>query len=164
MELLKLLNTNELVAQIACFLLFLLIMRTFLWKKFLAILDKRRDTFSSELKRIEEAKSTLSRIKSEYENKLSGIDAEAQVKIREAMARADELADEIIAKAELGSENIINSARAALKDELTKAMDELKNDVVSLSIQIAEKVVQEKLSVESDRALVEDFIKGIDKK
>jgi F0F1-type ATP synthase membrane subunit b/b' len=35
---------------------------------------------------------------------------------------------------------------------------------VDLAIQAAEKVIQEKLSEKSDRRLVEDFIKGIEKK
>jgi F0F1-type ATP synthase membrane subunit b/b' len=42
--------------------------------------------------------------------------------------------------------------------------EELKDDIVDLTIRVAENVIQEKLSEESDRRLVEDFLKGIEKK
>lgn len=164
MELLKLLSANELVAQIICFLVFLLILRTFLWKRFLGILDKRREAVSSEFKRIDESKETLARIKEEYEKKLSGIDNEAKAKIREAIDEGHRLAEELRAKAELDSEEIIRRAKANIKDEFAKAKEELKDEIVDLTIQAAEKVLQEKLSEKSDRRLVEDFIKGIEKK
>ena len=164
MGLLKLLNANELIAQIISFLIFLAIMRIFLWKRFLGILDKRREAVSSEFKRLDESKEALSRIRSEYEKKLAEIDVEAKEMILKASDNGRKAADQIIAKAELDSENIIEKAKANIKDELAKAKDELKNIVVDLTIQVAEKVIQEKLSEKSDRKLVEDFIEGIGKK
>lgn len=164
MELLKLLSANELVAQIICFLVFLLIMRTFLWKRFLGIIDKRREAVSSEFKRIEDAKESLARIREEYEKKLAGINEEAKERIRAAMDQGHKLAEELRAKAELDSEEITRRAKANIKDEFAKAKEELKDEIVDLTIQAAEKVLQEKLSEKSDRRLVEDFIKGIGKK
>jgi F-type H+-transporting ATPase subunit b len=164
MGLLKLLNTNELIAQIIAFLIFLAIMRVFLWKRFLGMLDKRREAVSSEFKRIEESKEALLRIRSQYEKKLAEIDVEAKGMILEASARGRGLADQIIAKAGRDSEKIIENAKANIKDELAKAKDELKDKVVDLTIQAAEKIIQERLSEQSDRKLVEDFIEGIDKK
>ena len=164
MELLKLLSANELVAQIICFLVFLAILRTFLWKRFLDILDKRRETVSAEFKRIEDAKESVARIKEEYEKRLSGIDDEARAKIRKAMDEGRKLAEELRAEAELDSEKIIERAKANTKDEIAKAREELKDEIVDLTIQAVEKVIQEKLSEESDKRLVEDFIKGIEKK
>ena len=164
MELLKLLNASELAAQIICFLIFLAIMRTFLWKRFIGILDKRREAVSSEFKRIDEAKDTLSRIKSEYEKRIADINDEAKVIIREAASEGQKLAEEIRSKAEQESEKIIEKAKVNIKYEIAKAKEELKDSVVDLTIQAAEEVIQEKLSEKSDRRLVEDFIKGIEKK
>lgn len=164
MEMLKLLSVNELVSQIICFLIFLGIMRVFLWKRFLAILDKRSQTISSEFKKIDEEKDAASRIKSEYEAKLSSIDAEAKVIIRDATVRANKLSDEIRAKAQIDSEKIVENARFNIAEELTKAKENLKTTIVNLTIQVAEKVIQEKLSEDDDRRLVEDFIEGISKK
>ncbi|MFH1190412.1 MAG: F0F1 ATP synthase subunit B [Candidatus Omnitrophota bacterium] len=164
MELLRLLNANELIAQIIAFLVFLAIMRVFLWKKFLGVLDKRREAVADEFKRIEESKETLSRIKNDYENKLSEIGVEAKKMIQEASDEGRKSADQIIAKAERDAEKMIENAKESIKDEMAKAKEELKDKVVDLTIQVAEKIIQEKLSEKSDRKLVEDFIGGIGEK
>ena len=164
MELLKLLNTNELVSQIICFLLLLAILRVFLWKRFLDILDKRREKISSEFGRIEEAKELVSNIKSEYEKKIAEIDAEARLKIQEAMAEARRQGDEIRARAERDGDKLLDNAKTNIKDELAKAKEELKDSVVDLAIQVAEKVTQEKLSEAGDRRLVEDFLDRVENK
>ncbi len=164
MGLLSLLNTNELVAQIICFLILLAIMRKFLWKRFLGILDKRKETISSELKVAEDAKDTAMKLKHDYEIRLSEIEAERQVKIRQAADEARKVADGIIAKAEADGEKLLEKARFSLKDEIARAREVLKNDVVDIAIRAAEKVIEERLSEESDKRIVEDFIEEIGKK
>jgi len=164
MELLKLLNANELVAQITCFLILLAIMRAFLWKKFLGILDNRKEAVSSEFKKIDEAKEAVSLIKQEYDRKLADIDVEAKVRIQEAIAEGRKIAEDICARAEKDGERLLEKTRANLKDEVAKAKEDLKDSVVDLTIQVAEKVIQEKLSEESDRRLVENFLNEVEKK
>ena len=164
MELLKLLNSNELVAQIICFILFLAIMRIFLWKNILGILDKRREAIASEFKNIDAIKEATLRTRTEYEARLADIDKEAKIRIEGAMAAANKIAQEIHLKAEADGERLLENARANLKDEVIKAKEALKDEVVDLTIHMAEKLIQEKLSEKSDRRLVEDFIEGIDEK
>lgn len=164
MELLKLLSANELVAQIICFLFLLAILRIFLWKSFLSILDKRRAAISSEFKSIEEAKEAISRIETDYQKRISDIDIEAKSRLDRSAIEARKIADEIRAKAEDEGEKLLEKARASLKDEVIKAKEELKDSVVDLTIQIAEKMIQEKLSEKGDRKLVEDFINGVENK
>jgi len=85
MEILKLLNANELVAQVISFLILLAILRAFVWKRFLKILDDRRENIVSELKGIEDAKSYVAKIRSDHEGRLAKIETEAREKIREAL-------------------------------------------------------------------------------
>ena len=47
MELLKLLSTSEIVAQILGFLLLFFLLRAFAWKRLLALLDERKARISS---------------------------------------------------------------------------------------------------------------------
>ncbi len=49
MELLKLLSTNEIVAQVLSFLILLFLLRKFAWKKILKILDERKEKIALEL-------------------------------------------------------------------------------------------------------------------
>jgi len=118
MELLKLLSANEIVAQTICFLVLLLILRKFLWGKFLKVLDDRRDRIASELKAIDDARADVERARIEYETKLSQIEKAAKAKTEEAIAEGRRVAEELRQGAEANAEKLIDNANAAIQDEL----------------------------------------------
>ena len=163
MELLKLLSANEIIAQIACFLILLAILRVFLWDRFLKVLDDRRERISSETKAIEAAKSDMERLRATYEGKVSIIEEEARARIQEAINEGRRIADEIKSKAEAQGERILDNAKENIRIELAKAREGLKDEIVDLVIEVAEKVLEEKLSGTEEKKFVEDFLERIDK-
>lgn len=163
MELLKLLNANEVVAQVISFLLLLFILRKFLWSKFLKVLDDRRARISADLQKIEDARAEVERIKADYNTRLDGIEKTSKAKTEEAIAEGRRISEELRQKAERDAQKFIENARAAIDGEITKAKDELKDDIVDITIKIAEKVIEEKLTEGADRKIVEEFLKRIDK-
>ena len=85
MELLKLLSTGEIAAQVINFLLLLFFLRLFFWKRILKALDSRREKISSGLREIEEGRQELGRAQSEYRSKLSDIEEASREKLNEAV-------------------------------------------------------------------------------
>lgn len=164
MELLKLLSANEIVAQVVSFLIFFAVMKKFLWKKVLELLDARKEAIAADYRKIETANESLARLKEAYCKKIAEIDVEARARITEARIEGERVAGEIRMKANLEGERLIENVRASLKDEIEKAKEDLKDTIVDLSIDVAEKIMQEKLSEENDRRLVEDFVREIEKK
>ena len=163
MELLKLLSANEMIAQIICFLILLAILRVFLWDRFLKILDDRRERISSETRAIEAAKSDMERLRAAYEGKVGMIEEEARARIQEAINEGRRIADEIKNKAEAQGERILDNAKDNIRIELAKAREGLKDEIVDLVIEVAEKVLEEKLSGAEDKRFVEDFLNRIDR-
>jgi F-type H+-transporting ATPase subunit b len=163
MELLKLLSTNEIVAQALAFLILLAIMRSLFWKKFLAAIDSRRARIGSELKAIEEARAEVEVMKAGYEERLTKIEEEAEAKFGEAAAKGKKLAEEVRLKAEHDGERILQNARENIRGEVMKAREELKDSIVDLAINAAEKVIEEKLTEAGDRRIVEEFLKKVEK-
>ncbi len=159
MELLKLLSANEIVAQVISFLLLLFILRKFLWKKFLKVLDDRRERIAQDLKRIEETRLEVEAIKADYNKRLGEIDETLRLKTEEAIAEGRRIAEELREGAEEDAKRFTEAAKAAIKDELAKAREELKGEIVDITINIAEKVIEEKLTEAGDRRLVEEFLK-----
>ena len=164
MELLKLLSANEIIAQIACFLILLAILRVFLWKRFLKILDDRKERISSEMRSIEAAKSEMEKLRATYESKVSIIEEEARARIQESINEGRRIAGEIKARAEAQGEKILENAKENIRIELSKARQGLKDEIVDLVIGVAEKVLEEKLSGAEEKRLVEDFLKGVEHK
>jgi F-type H+-transporting ATPase subunit b len=158
-ELLKLLSTSQILAQIVSFLILLAIMRIFVWKKFLKLLDDRRDRIASELTHLEAAKKAVESLKAGYEAKVASMDAVAQSKIEEAVAEGERIAKEIIQRARFEAEKAGVNAREMINGELKKAREDLRKDIVDLTIAVAEKVIAEKITDDDDRKLVEDFLK-----
>ncbi|MDD5681425.1 MAG: hypothetical protein PHI59_09330, partial [Candidatus Omnitrophica bacterium] len=77
MELLKMLSANEIVAQVIGFLILLILLRAFAWKKVLGLLDKRKERIASEFNKIEEAKADIEKIRLDYDAKLASIEQAA---------------------------------------------------------------------------------------
>ena len=158
MELLKLLSRNEIIAQTICFLLLLAILRVFLWGKFLKLLDARKDRIASEFKAIDDAKAAADMIKSDYGQRIAKIEEEARGMIQAAVTDGKRLAQEIREKAQEDSEKLFEKSRENIKVEVAKAEERLKNKLVDITIEAAEKVIEEKLTEAGDRKLVEGFI------
>ena len=164
MELLKLLSANEIIAQVINFLLLLVLMRVFFWKRVLKLLDERRERIASQLENIESAKKEVEKLKDDYQKELNAIEAIKKLKIQEGIEVGRKEADEIRREALLNAQRIMDSAESDIKQEIAKARDALKDEIVNLTISGVENVVGEKLTEESDRKLVRDFLDNIEKK
>lgn len=162
MELLKLLDTNEIIAQVLSFLVLFFLLRAFAWKKILELLDHRKATIASEFKKINDTKAEIEQLKTEYENKISAIEKLAGEKIQEAMDEGRKITDEIRKKAYEDADEIITNAKASIKYELSKAQEELKEKIIDLTMSATENLIQEKLTPEDDKKIVESFLKGLD--
>lgn len=161
MELLRQISVSEIIAQIISFLLLVFILRIFVWKRLLNFLDERRQKISDEFKRIENTKAQVEELKSDYQKKLDLIADESRQKIKQAIEQGNILAEQIKKSAHMESQKIIENARDDIKFEISKAKEELKQKIVNLTMLAAETVIQDKLTEEEDRKVVENFINKV---
>ena len=157
------LSASEILAQIVSFFLLLFLLRQFAWKKILGLLDKRKEKISSQLTEIESTKLEIATLKSDYETKISNIASQAQEKINAAVEEAKVVSAQMHKKANEEAQDIILDARAQVKYEVSKAQEQLKEKIVDIALSAARTVIQEKLTGEGDRKIVEDFIREVEK-
>jgi F-type H+-transporting ATPase subunit b len=157
------LSGSEILAQILSFFLLLFLLRIFAWKKILGLLDQRKEKISSELSEIESTKLEVARLKNDYEAKISDIANQAQVKINQAVEQAKTVTAQMRKKAHEEAQDIITDARKQVKYEVTKVQEQLKEKIVDIALGAARSVIQEKLTEEGDRKIVEDFIREVHK-
>ncbi|PIU40993.1 MAG: ATP synthase F0 subunit B [Candidatus Omnitrophica bacterium CG07_land_8_20_14_0_80_42_15] len=162
MELLKLLSTSEIVAQVINFLLLLFILRIFLWKRILKLLDERKERISSGLKSIEDSKAEIERLKAEYETQLSSIENIARERIKEAVKEGSQVVNEIKKKAQMDAEKIIEAAKIDMKHEVARAKENLKDEIIALTMKATESLIEAKFTEENDKKLIGDFLKQVD--
>ena len=87
---------------------------------------------------------------------------ERDVLLREARETKDQIINESRAKAQVEGDRLITLAREAITNEKMAAITDLKNQVAYLSIEIAEKMIRQKLSNdEQQKALVQEMLKDV---
>ncbi|MFH0917503.1 MAG: F0F1 ATP synthase subunit B [Candidatus Omnitrophota bacterium] len=163
MELLKMLSASEILAQVLSFFLLLFLLRIFAWKKILRLLDQRKERISSQLGDIENTKLQIAQLKSDYESKISNIATAAQEKINQAVEQAKLVSAQMRKKAHEEAQDIITDARQQVKYEVSKVQQQLKERIVDIALGAARTVIQEKLTGDGDRKIVEDFIREVEK-
>ena len=162
MELLKLLSTKEIVAQIISFLILMTCLRAFAWKPILALLDGRRDKIASDFKAASDAKSSAESVRQDYELKLRSIEQTAHVKIDEAVAEGQHAAEDIKKRANLEAQRIVENANANVRFQVGKAKEALRDEIVDLVIASTENLIEARITTDDDRRIVKDFLDKID--
>ena len=163
MGLLKLLDASQIAAQIISFLVLFFILRLLLWKRFLKALDDRREHIASELRGIEDSKARAEEVRADYEARLKGIEGIAKSSIEDAVSEGKRIAEEIRENANEEARQIIEKAEEDVMGQIARAREELRDEIVDIAVTAAGKVVEERLTEEGDKKIVENFLNRIDK-
>ena len=155
-------DLKEFAVQIFNFLVLFFLLRKFLWKKFLVILDERREKIAKEFKTIEDTKSEIVRLQNEYQEKLNQIEEISRQHLQKAVQDGQRIAQELSQQARTQAQRILNSAQEEIQFEIKKAKEELKVAVVDLTMRATEGMIREKLNPQTDKKLVEDLLKEME--
>ncbi len=143
------------------FLILLAILRKFAWGALLGVLDARSKRIADEFHSIEQTKQELAALKAQYQESISKIEEEARGKIQQAIAEGRRVAAEVEEDARTHARDTLEKTREAVALEVAKARVELREQVVDLAIQATHKILQQHLDEETDRRMIEAFIKEI---
>jgi len=137
---------GELIVQIIAFILVFLFMKKFAWKPLLETMEDRRERIRKELADIEQAKKDIETLKAEYAVRLQGIEDTARAKVQEALDEGRRVSREIQEKARQESQAAFEKGKENLAMEIVKARTELRREIANLAVDVAERVLDEKLS------------------
>ena len=144
------------------FIILLFLLGKFAWKPILKSVKERETKIETALEASEKAREEMAALKSQNEDLRKEALAERDSLLKEAREMKDKIVAEAKNTAKEEGERIIESAREAIKNEKLAAVTELKNQVAVLSIEIAEKIVREKLSTdEKQKTLVDGLVEEI---
>ncbi len=163
MELLKLLNLKLIAAQVVCFFLAMVLLKMFLWKPVFNILEARRKKIDDQLKAIEGIKAEAARFRVEMETALANIDETAQKRLKEVERQGEERSRETKEKARIEAERIIDDARGELRFEFLRSREALKGEIVDMVMKVTEQMIQEKLTFEQDKKIIEGLLTELEK-
>ena len=148
--------------MLVSFSLLLWILKRFAWGPILKMLSDRENLIVEALKSAENAKEEMKRLHSGNEKILR----EATLERERIVKEARDLKESIIrdAKHEAGVEanRVLENARASIERERVAAIGDIKNMIANFSVEIAGKILEEKLADDSrQKALVQNYIDKI---
>jgi F-type H+-transporting ATPase subunit b len=155
-------GTGLIIWQTIIFVLLIFLLAKLAWKPILNSLKDREKSIQDALDTAEKARQEISRLKSDNEHLLQQAREERDRMLREAREAAVRLKEETEAAAKKSADKIIDDARVAIGIEKNAALRDIKEQVATFSIEIAEKLLREKLADDkSQRTLVDRYLKDI---
>jgi F-type H+-transporting ATPase subunit b len=155
------LNLGYLLVQILHFGMIFVVVRAWIIKPVMGLLEKRRTTIGQGL---EDAR-VAAEARANAEREASKILADAQAKsaeiVRDATNRAEVAAREVHAAAEADAAKTRAGALADFEQERTRILGELRGQVAALSIAAAQKLIGETLDEHRQRSLLQEFFSGV---
>ncbi|MCB0786762.1 MAG: F0F1 ATP synthase subunit B [Flavobacteriales bacterium] len=142
------------------FLAVLFILRKFAWKPILDGLKDRENSIADALNEAKKAREEIATMKAGNEALMREAREEREVLLKEARDIRDREIAGAKEKAKAEAEAILERAREEIRNEKNAALAELKLQVGELSVEIAEKILLEKLGNDAaQRALVDRMLK-----
>jgi len=128
------------------FLIVLFLLKKLAWGPIVQSLKEREEGIANALNEAERARQEMAKLQAGNEELLRQARDERDNILKDAKAIADKMRSEAVAKAQADADRMITAARAEIENTKKAAIAELKNSVATLSIEIAEKLVREKLT------------------
>ena len=147
--------------QIINFAIVLYLLKRFLYKPVLGILEKRRKEVEQSVVVAEKIKKERTELEEKIERELAKAKKEAHDIVSSADDAAAKMTATKTAEARLQAEKIVEDAKAAMEQEKASILDEVRDDVVKLVVGGTEKLLGK--SVKGQKAFVQSSLKKLKK-
>jgi len=145
------------------FTLFFLILKKYAWKPILSAVKQRDEMIKGSLASAEMARREMLKLQSDNEAILRKAREEREGILKEAREVRDKLIAEAKGKATEETEKMIDKARVSIEREKAVALSEIREQVATISVEIASKLLGEKLKQTGEQEkLIDNYLKEID--
>lgn len=149
--------------MIISFSVVIYVLLKFAWKPILKALRDREKSISKSLSSAQRAREEMAKIEFGNEKITQLAKTERESLLKEAKEIKNKIIEEAREQAKLDAKKIIEEARQSVQHEKNQVINEIKNQIAALSVDIAEKILKQKLGEESmQKELMNDLIKDID--
>ena len=155
------LNLGYLLLQIFNFLILFVVLRVWVYKPILGMLEKRRETSAKGLEDARVAAEARANAEKEAARIMADAEKKASQTVAEARERAEVAAKDVKAAAESEAGKAREAALAEVESERNRILGDLRGQVAALSIAAAQKLVGEALDEKRQHALLNDFFSGV---
>ena len=147
------------VCVVVNLLVLYVLMKKFVFGRVTKIIYARQALLEEKKASVAKAQEEADRLKKEYQKSLENANETSVQIVKEAKSRARAEYNKIMARAAADAEAMKAGAEKAIATEREKQMDELHVQIMDLAVEAAGRIMAEKSSPETDKALYDAFIK-----
>ena len=155
------LNLGYLFVQIFNFAIIFVVLRAWVYKPILGLLERRRTAIAEGLEDARIAAEARQNAEQEAEKVLADAQAKASQIMREANERAEAQGKDVLAAAEADAAKKREESLAEIESERDRILGELRGQVGTLAIAAAQKLINASLDEQRQRVLIDEFFSGV---
>ncbi len=154
-------SLGYLLVQTLNFAILFVILRVWVYKPVLGLLERRREAIAQGLEDARIAAEARENAEQDAEKILAEAQSRASDIVREATERAEQQGREIIAEAEAEAAKKRQEAMEEAEREKERVLADLRGQVASLAMAAAQKLIGESLDQHRQRTLIDQFFSGV---
>lgn len=139
-------------------LLLFILLRIFLFKPVLGMIEKRKNTISSALSEADQKNADAAALKAQYENSLKDAKQESFQIVSEAKERAQGQYNQIIDKAHADATQIVQQANAAAQADRERMMKDARGELAEVALAAASKLLGTTVDAKTNKAMLDAFL------
>jgi F-type H+-transporting ATPase subunit b len=140
------------------FILVALLLRRVAWGPILKVVDEREKTIAASIESAKRERAEAERLLAEQKDAIQKARAEAADMMRRNAEDVEKLRKDLVSKARAEAEAEKTDALREIQSEKTKAINEVKNVAADLAIQIAERLLDERLDASKQKELANQYL------
>ncbi len=156
------LDLGKTITNIGVFLVFIPVITMYFYVPLKEAMDARNNELETTFTDVEQLRTQMQTMKSDYESRLSATEAEARTQIQSQIKEAQALRQQLVSEATERADTMIRQAQLEIDQEKAHAIATIRTHVVDLSLAAAEKVIGENMDSAKNRRLVEEYIDALE--
>jgi len=152
---------QALATEAVTFLLTVLVLRRFAWRKIQGVLESRREAIRRQTEDLKARREEAERLKEEYREVLEMAGGEARTILQLAVARGDQIAKEISEKARSEAVALHRRVEKQIEEELAGAEAGLRESLIGMATTAAEKALMVELDPEMQERLMSAVVREL---
>lgn len=151
-------NLPLLIAQIINFFVVLLVLRLFVYRPVLNMLDRRAQRVREGLEAAEQSKERASEAEQEVAKQLQEARRQGQALLAQAQESANRVQEEARNQARREADVLLERARGEIQLERDQAIAELRREFADLTVTAAERVIRQSLDRQAHQRLIDEVL------
>jgi F-type H+-transporting ATPase subunit b len=147
---------------VVVFLLLLLVLKRFAYPALLGAVEARERALQEQLDEAERNRAESAALLAEHKKLVAEARAQAQTLLVDARTSAEKERALAMEKTLQEQQQLLERARRDIAGERDRAIAELRREAVDLSLAAASKLIGERLTSDTDRKLVQEYLSSLD--